>query len=269
MAYAISHDLRQPLHQVIRLLELLGQEAGQRLGDDGEALLDQARQSAERLDGMVEAVLRCARIESSNEAFVTVDLDAVLSRVLERLEPERAAAGAEITRGPLPQVQGDEAQLEQLLQNLLDNALKFRGRASARVHVEADDDGDFWHLRVRDNGIGIAPQDAERIFQLFQRLHTSREAPGSGIGLAVCRRVVARHGGRIWVESSPGEGATFHFTLAKQSSMGLPWSTAGTGRAHSRPSGHERRSTQGPHVADESDSLSGPPPHDRDYSAKD
>lgn len=216
MAYAVSHDLRQPLHQVIRLLELLDREAGQRLGDDAEALLAQARQSAERLDGMVEAVLRCARIDSSSEAFGPVDLEAVLARVLERLAPEREASGAAITHGPLPRVDGDEAQLEQLLQNLLDNALKFHGRAPARVHVEADDDGHYWHLRVRDNGIGIAPQDGERIFQLFQRLHTAREAPGSGIGLAVCRRVVARHGGRIWVESRPGEGSTFHFTLAQR-----------------------------------------------------
>jgi signal transduction histidine kinase len=216
MAYAVSHDLRQPLHQVIRLLDLLEQEAGQRMGDDAEALLDQARQSAQRLEGMVEAMLRCARIESSNEAFGPVDLEAVLTRVLERLEPERDASGAEITHGPMPTVEGDEAQLEQLLQNLLDNALKYRARAKALVHVDAEEEADSWHLRVRDNGIGVAPKDAERIFQLFQRLHTAAEIPGSGIGLAVCRRVVARHGGRIWVESSSGKGSTFHFTLAKR-----------------------------------------------------
>jgi PAS domain S-box-containing protein len=216
MAYAVSHDLRQPLHQVIRLLELLEQEAGQRMGDDAEALLDQARESAQRLEGMVEAMLRCARIESSNDAFGPVDLEAVLRRVLERLEPERDASGAEITHGPMPTVEGDEAQLEQLLQNLLDNALKYRGRAPALVHVDAEEEADSWHLRVRDNGIGVAPKDAERIFQLFQRLHTAAEIPGSGIGLAVCRRVVARHDGRIWVESKSGKGSTFHFTLAKR-----------------------------------------------------
>jgi signal transduction histidine kinase len=216
MAYAVSHDLRQPLHQVIRLLELHEQEAGQRMGDDAEALLDQARECAQRLEGMVEAMLRCARIESSNEAFGPVDLDAVLTRVLERLEPERDASGAEITHGPMPTVEGDEAQLEQLLQNLLDNALKYRGGAAALVHFDAEEEADSWHLRVRDNGIGVAAKDAERIFQLFQRLHTAAEIPGSGIGLAVCRRVVARHGGRIWVESSSGKGSTFHFTLAKR-----------------------------------------------------
>jgi PAS domain S-box-containing protein len=216
MAYTVSHDLRQPLNQVIQLLQLLEQEAGGRLGDDGGALLDHARQSAQRLDGMVEAVLRCARIESAGSAFATVDLDAVLARVLERLEPERAAAGAEITHETLGEVQGDEFQLEQLLQNLLDNALKFRGSATPHVHVDAVGEGEALHLRVRDNGIGIAAKDRERIFLMFQRLHGEREVPGTGIGLAVCRRVAARHGGRIWVESEPGEGSTFHVTLAKR-----------------------------------------------------
>ena len=218
MAYAISHDLRQPLNQVIRLLELLDQEAGTGLAGDAGTLLGQARASAQRLDGMVDAVLRCARIESGSDAFVPVDLGQVLERVLERLAPERVSTAAKVTHGHLPTVEGDEAQLEQLLQNLLDNALKFHGRAHPRVHVDAGDEGALWHLTVRDHGIGLAPQDAERIFGMFQRLHTAAEAPGSGIGLALCRRIVARHGGRIWVESTPGRGATFHFTLPKRHS---------------------------------------------------
>ncbi|HVS14802.1 MAG TPA: ATP-binding protein [Thermoanaerobaculia bacterium] len=216
MAYTVSHDLRQPLNQVIQLLRLLDQEAGGRLGDEGEALLEHARQSAQRLDGMVEAVLRCARIENASAAFGPVDLDAVLARVLERLEPERAAAGAEITHGTLGELQGDEFQLDQLLQNLLDNALKFRGADPPRIHVDAADEGDALHLHVGDNGIGIPAKDRERIFLMFQRLHGEREVPGTGIGLAVCRRVAARHGGRIWVESEPGQGSTFHVTLAKR-----------------------------------------------------
>jgi signal transduction histidine kinase len=215
MVYAVSHDLRQPLNQVIRLLEMLGEDAGARLGDSA-SLLEKARQSASRLDGMIEAVLRCARIGGADEAFAPVDLTGVFDRVLDRLAPERVATGARVTHGPLPVVEGNEAQLEQLLQNLLDNALKFHGRAHPRVRVEAADEGSAWHLSVRDHGIGIAPEDAERVFLLFQRLHTAQEAPGSGIGLAVCRRVVARHGGRIWVESTPGDGATFHVTLPKR-----------------------------------------------------
>ncbi len=117
-------------------------------------------------------------------------------------------------------VRGDEAQLELLFQNLLDNALKFRGAEPPRIRIDATEEESFWHLRVQDNGAGIAARDQDRIFALFQRLHTAHEAPGTGIGLALCRRVVARHGGRIWVESRPGEGATFHFTLARPPEAG-------------------------------------------------
>jgi signal transduction histidine kinase len=117
-------------------------------------------------------------------------------------------------------VHGDEAQLDLLFQNLLDNALKFRGADPPRIRIEATEDPGFWHLRVQDNGTGIPVKDQERIFALFQRLHTAREAPGTGIGLALCRRIVARHGGRIWVESLPGEGSTFHFTLARPAGAG-------------------------------------------------
>jgi signal transduction histidine kinase len=216
MAYTVSHDLRQPLNQVIRLLQLLDEETGGKLGADAGALLGDARQGAERLDGMIEAVLRCARIESATVAFAPVDLQAVLARVLERLEPERAASGAQIEHGSLPVVRGDEYQLEQLLQNLIENALKFRSSRSPRIRVEASEEDEHWHLRVRDNGVGIPPAEAERVFQLFQRLHTGEEVAGSGIGLAVCRRVVARHGGRIWVEPNERGGSTFHFTLAKR-----------------------------------------------------
>ncbi|HVS65579.1 MAG TPA: ATP-binding protein [Thermoanaerobaculia bacterium] len=216
MAYTVSHDLRQPLNQVIRLLQLLEEETGAELRDDAGALLDHARESAERLDGMIEAVLRCARIESATAAFTAVDLDAALERVLERVEPQRAASGAKIERGSLPVVRGDEFQLEQLLQNLIENALKFRSKQPPKIQVDAVEEEGHWHLRVRDNGIGIPPADTERVFQLFQRLHTTDEVPGSGIGLAVCRRIVARHGGRIWVEPNKGGGSRFHATLAKR-----------------------------------------------------
>ena len=222
MAYAVSHDLRQPLTQVVRFLELLAEESAATTGKEGgkaaAPLLDQARASASRLEEMVEAILRLARIEGSEEGFARVDLEALVARVVARLEPERAAAGGRIDcAGPLPVVRGDEAQLDLLFQNLLDNALKFRGADSPRIRIDATEDEGHWHIRVQDNGTGIPVKDQERIFALFQRLHTAQEAPGTGIGLALCRRVVARHGGRIWVESLPGEGSTFHFTLARPS----------------------------------------------------
>jgi len=160
-------------------------------------------------------VLSWARVESRGRRFAPVDLGALAARVVERLREEGAAAEAEIAVGALPTLPGDEAQLEQLLANLLDNALKFRGAEPPRIALDALDEGEAWHLRLKDNGIGLDARDAERIFAMFQRLHTAAERPGTGIGLAICRRVVERHGGRIWVESRPGAGATFHFTLAK------------------------------------------------------
>jgi len=215
MAYVVSHDLRQPVTQVVRYLELLGEEPSAKLGASAAELLAQARGGARRLEGMIDAVLRCARIESQGEAFAAVDLGTVLSRVATRLAEEAAAPPGWIDADRLPTVTADERQIEQLFDNLLHNALKFRRAEPPRVRVGAEDAADHWHLFVRDNGIGIDPKDAQRIFVMFQRLHTDAEYPGSGIGLAICRRIVARHGGRIWVESQPGQGATFHFTLAK------------------------------------------------------
>ncbi|KAB2964652.1 MAG: two-component sensor histidine kinase, partial [Thermoanaerobaculia bacterium] len=216
MAYVVSHDLSKPLGQIARFLEMLDQEAGKRLDADSRALLEQARRSAGRLEAMVDAVLRCARVESRGEAFVPVELDAVLERVLGRLADELRETGASVVRSTLPAVRADEAQIEQLFQNLLENALKFRAERPPRIEVAAADEGEHWHLEFRDNGIGIEAKDAERVFVMFQRLHTESEIPGSGIGLALCRRIVARHGGRIWVESLPGRGSTFHVTLPKR-----------------------------------------------------
>jgi PAS domain S-box-containing protein len=216
MAYVVSHDLSKPLGQIARFLEMLDQEAGARLGKDSRSLLEQARRSAGRLEAMVDAVLRCARVESRGAAFVPVELDAVLERVLGRLAEEIREAGAEVVRAPLPVVRADESQIEQMFQNLLDNALKFRATRPLRIEVAAADEGEHWHLEFRDNGLGIEAGDAERVFVIFQRLHTESEVPGSGIGLALCRRIVSRHGGRIWVESLPGQGSTFHVTLPKR-----------------------------------------------------
>ena len=146
--------------------------------------------------------------------FAQVDLAPLVARVAARLEPERAALDGRIEHAALPLVQGDEAQLELLFHNLLDNALKFHAAAPPRIRIECAEEAGAWHLRVEDNGVGVPAKDEARIFALFQRLHTASEAPGTGIGLALCRRVVAHHGGRIWVESRPGGGSIFHFTLA-------------------------------------------------------
>ena len=216
MAYVVSHDLRQPLTQIVHYLDLLDRDAGDKLARAPRNALEQARASASHLEGMVQAVLRLARIESRGERIAPVELGAVLERVLERLGAEIVELGAGIESEPLPEVHADESQMEQLFQNLIENALKFSNEAAPRIEIGAADDGDDWHLRFRDWGIGLDPKDAERVFVIFQRLHTESEVPGSGIGLAVCRRIVTRHGGRIWVESRPHEGATFHVTLPKR-----------------------------------------------------
>ena len=213
ISYVVSHDLGRPLNQIQRFLEQLDENADGKLGKEARGWLEQARSSASRLEGMVAGVLRCARIESRGEAFAPVDLGAVLRIVLSTLDGD--LAGAEVTSDPLPTVLADEDQMRQLFQNLIGNALKFRGAAPPRIHVGAAEEGDRWHLWVRDNGIGIDPKDFQRVFVMFQRLHGADEIPGNGIGLAICRRIVARHGGRIWVESQPNQGATFHLTLAR------------------------------------------------------
>jgi light-regulated signal transduction histidine kinase (bacteriophytochrome) len=144
----------------------------------------------------------------------------LLGRVIDDLYVAVTESGATITHDPLPTVSGDATQLRQLFQNLVGNALKFRGTTPPHVHVSArPEEGTHWRFTVRDNGIGIDPGQTERIFRVFQRLHTRKEYPGTGIGLAICQKIVTRHGGRIWVESTPGQGATFYFTIEEKSSQ--------------------------------------------------
>jgi light-regulated signal transduction histidine kinase (bacteriophytochrome) len=145
--------------------------------------------------------------------FAPTDCEEVLQDVLDNLQLVIEENSAVITHDPLPTVKGDAHQLMQLLQNLLSNAVKFHGEESPRIHLTAQRQNGFWQFSVRDNGIGIDPQFFERIFVIFQRLHAKGEYPGTGIGLAICRKIVERHNGRIWVESQPGQGTTFYFTL--------------------------------------------------------
>jgi PAS domain S-box-containing protein len=216
MVYVVSHDLQQPLNAVSRFLDLLNERDGDNLTESGREFLEHAISGAANLQRMVDAVLRYSRIDTSDQQFEPVDLNRVRDKVLNMLDDEVTDAGAEIVTEDLPAVMADEAQMEQLFQNLLSNALKFRGDQPPRIRMSATEHSEEWILSFHDNGIGIDPRSSKRIFQMFQRLHTQEEYPGTGIGLTVCKRIVTRHGGRIWVESQSKEGATFFVALPKR-----------------------------------------------------
>jgi signal transduction histidine kinase len=215
-AYVASHDLQAPLRTISGFLNLLARRYKGRLGSDADEFISYAVEGAERMDHLINDILNFSRIGTRGNPFEPLDSREPLEKALINLQAEIEASGAEITIAELPRVTGDRHQLPQLFQNLLGNALKYRKTSEPpRLHISARERAEGWEFRVADNGIGIEPRFAERIFQIFQRLHTSRDYPGTGIGLAVCKKIVERHGGRIWVESEPGQGSTFYFILPK------------------------------------------------------
>jgi len=213
-AYIVSHDLGEPLRMVTNFVSLLAQRYQGKLDADADEYIGFAVDGARRMQQMLQDLLAYIRTGGQPQVFAPVDGEALLARVCTDLQMAIADAEAEITHEPLPTVQGDATLLGQVLQNLIGNALKFRGKEPPYIHVSAQRGGNHWRFAIRDNGIGLAPQHAERIFQVFQRLHTRSEYAGTGIGLAICKKIVEQHGGRIWVESRPGEGAIFYFTVS-------------------------------------------------------
>ncbi|WP_082222466.1 PAS domain-containing sensor histidine kinase [Halorubrum halophilum] len=211
-AYAASHDLQEPLRMVSSYLQLIEERYGDALDDDGQEFLDFAVDGADRMCEMIDGLLAYSRIESEGDSFEPVELEAVIEDVQDALQMMCDEHRAEITTDSLPHVEGDRGQLRQLFQNLLDNAMANSGDAPPEIHVSAERVGERWLVSVRDEGIGIDPADADRIFEVFQSLDGPDEN-GSGIGLALCKRIVERHGGSIWVDSQVGDGATFSFTL--------------------------------------------------------
>ncbi|MDX1494654.1 MAG: ATP-binding protein [Longimicrobiales bacterium] len=222
-AYVASHDLQEPLRMVAGYTELLAKRYKGKLDDDADQFIDFAVDGAHRMKDLISSLLAFSRVHSQGADFEPIDLEAVMQRVRRDLARRIAETGAEITSDPLPTVHGDEVQLGQLLQNLVANALKFASPdVPPRIHVAAVRQADEWHISVQDNGIGIDARHTQRIFEIFQRLHGRGQYSGTGIGLAICKRIVHRHGGRIWVESEPGKGSTFHFTLADSPAGNLP-----------------------------------------------
>ena len=212
-AYAASHDLQEPLRMVSSYLQLIERRYGDELDEDGREFLGFAVDGAERMRAMIEGLLEYSRVETRGDPFRPVDLDAVLADTLDDLRVTIEETDAEITSEELPRVEGDENQLRRVFQNLLHNAIEYSGDEPPRVHVSASREGSRWRISVSDEGIGIDPEDADRVFEVFNRLHTRDEHAGTGIGLALCERIVERHGGEIGIDSEPGEGSTFSFTL--------------------------------------------------------
>jgi signal transduction histidine kinase len=211
-AYVASHDLQTPLRGIASFVDLLRSTYGDGLDTQANDWLARIGRSVDHLQTLIRDLLEYSRVDAEPRAFEPIAMREVLDRATSLLE----LADATITAGELPEVTGDRSQLVQLLLNLLGNAIKYRSDAAPQVHVTAEDRGDDWLFAVRDNGIGIAPNHHQQIFEIFKRLHDQKAYPGTGIGLAICRRVVDRHGGMIWVESKPGDGSAFFFTLAKR-----------------------------------------------------
>jgi signal transduction histidine kinase len=212
-AYVASHDLVEPLRMVTSYLQLLSEHLKDKLDDQARLFIGFAIDGAQRMRTLISELLDYSRVELRGASLGPTQAEAVFRAALSNLKVAIEESDARVSHDPLPQVRGDTAQLTRLFQNLIGNALKFHGAAPPRVHVGAYPRDGHWIFFVRDNGIGINPKESERIFVIFQRLHTRKEYPGSGMGLAICKRIVERHGGKIWVESTPGKGATFFFAL--------------------------------------------------------
>jgi signal transduction histidine kinase len=221
-AYVASHDLQEPLRAITGFTQLLQQRYVGKLDDEADEFMEFIVDATHRMKDLIDDVLAYSRITTHGRPLVPVDLNTVVRRAAQNLQASLAASGAQITFEKLPEVEGDATQLVQVMQNLIGNGVKYNRSVPPRVSVGAAQDAEGeWVVTVADNGIGIDPKYQERIFRIFARLHTREEFGGTGIGLALCKRILERHGGRIWVSSVEGEGAKFSFTLRPVIAKGL------------------------------------------------
>ncbi|GGM19263.1 hypothetical protein GCM10010841_29190 [Deinococcus aerophilus] len=213
-AYVASHDLQEPLRTISSFSELIERRYGEKLDERGRNYLSLVARGAERMKVLIDDLLVFSRLNAVQEPHSVLPLADPLQEALERLHAAVEHSGAVVRHGPLPAVTGNLSELTQLFQNLIGNAIKFRREGVVpEIHLEAAREGGIWHITVRDNGIGFEAQYAERVFQIFQRLHVRDQFEGTGMGLAIVRKILEHHGGRVWAESEPGQGSTFHFTL--------------------------------------------------------
>ena len=212
-AYVASHDLKEPLRMVTSFSQLLAQRYRGKLDPDADEFIGYIVEGAHRMDALINDLLDFSRVASQRKPFALTDMNRVVEKVIHDLSVTIREEGAKVEVGPLPTVMADNSQMTQLFQNLMANAIKFHGNDPIRIEIRAEKLGGEYTFFIRDNGIGIPPEYFEKIFGMFQRLHANEQFAGTGIGLAICRRIVEGHGGRIWVESEVGRGSTFFFTI--------------------------------------------------------
>jgi light-regulated signal transduction histidine kinase (bacteriophytochrome)/CheY-like chemotaxis protein len=215
-AFIASHDLQTPLRNISGFVQLLESDYAGVLDEQGKDWIRRTVRSTQQMQALIRDVLAYSGVDADTPPFQAIPVQEIFNDAVAHLKSFLRDVGGQITNDELPTVMGDHSQFVQLLQNLIENGLKYHGPERPHVHVSAQLAGNEWVFSVCDNGMGIAPNHHERIFKIFRRLHNQQEYPGTGIGLAVCRRVVERHGGRIWVESEAGQGSTFHFTVPKR-----------------------------------------------------
>ena len=215
LAYVASHDMQEPLRMIASYLQLLAKRYQGRLDADADEFIGYAVDGAKRMQALINDLLALSRLGTKARPFAPTDCNLVVRTALAELMVAIEESGAQISIGELPTVMGDETQLLQLFRNLVSNAIKFHGEAPPVVQLTAEQVDAWWKFSVRDNGIGIASEYFERIFILFQRLHGRSQYPGTGIGLAICKKIVERHGGHFELQSEPGRGSTFSFTLPR------------------------------------------------------
>lgn len=212
-AYIASHDLQEPLRMVASFTQLLSKKYKEKLDKEAQEYIDFAVDGAVRMQQLITDLLTYSRVTTKGKTFAPTDCNAILSEVLQNLGVAIQEAKAEITYDKLPVILADSTQILQIFQNLISNAIKFHSNTPPKIHISAENHDHYWLFLVKDNGIGIEPEYHDQIFAIFKRLHGRQKYSGTGVGLAICKKIVERHGGKIYVESEAGNGAKFCFTI--------------------------------------------------------